>query len=346
MSKCACKCGEEVPRFVSHFLDELPPVSFKHIDVSALLGKMQQINADIDYLKRTMGTQVDACETMREVAEKLDSRLTSVEGHRGPDATSPAACVSAVEMQPGPALSSTAMEKPPGPDAAPAGVNGLLTVTPGRNGGCQPAPYVDPALGRTQDPPWSMVVKDGRRLKQVRLKQVGLPENSAHRSPTPRNVKTPAARNVRKKTGIIGTGVDSNILAVKTKIVKVFATKFDLNVDANTLSEYLKTKLDREVTCRKIESTQSRFSSFCVTAECNDVAELYDPLLWPAGSFVRRYYEPRRPRGADGRPPGPEDAPRSLGEGLLHGNGAGVPVALLDEDGVKASCSEGSDNTH
>ena len=189
---------------------------------------------------------------MREVAEKLDSRLTSVEGHRGPDATSPAACVSSVEMQPGPALSSTAMEKPPGPDAAPAGVNGLLTVTPGRNGGCQPAPYVDPALGRTQDPPWSMVVKDGRRLKQVRLKQVGLPENSAHRSPTPRNVKTPAARNVRKKTGIIGTGVVSNILAVKTKIVKVFATKFDLNVDANTLSEYLKTKLDREVTCRKI----------------------------------------------------------------------------------------------
>ena len=76
------------------------------------------------------------------------------------------------------------------------------------------------------------------------------------------------------------------------------------------------------------------------------MAELYDPLLWPAGSFVRRYYEPRRPRGADGRPPGPEDAPCSLGEGLLHGNGAGVPVALVDEDGVKASCSEGSDNTH
>lgn len=64
-------------------------------------------------------------------------------------------------------------------------------------------------------------------------------------------------------------------------MVKVFATKFDLSVDANTLSEYLKTKLDREVTCRKIEMTQSRFSSFCVTAECNDVVEIYDPQLWP-----------------------------------------------------------------
>ncbi|KAJ8415300.1 hypothetical protein AAFF_G00422800 [Aldrovandia affinis] len=70
-------------------------------------------------------------------------------------------------------------------------------------------------------------------------------------------------------------------------MVSVFATKFDPNVDADTLSDYLKEKLGREVKCRKIETAQSRFSSFCVTAECNDVAEMYDPQLWPAGSFVR-----------------------------------------------------------
>lgn len=73
------ECGEEIPRFVSHY----PPVSFKHIDVSVLLGKMQQINTDIDYLKRTMGTQV-ACEMLREVSEKLDGRLTAVMGHCDP----------------------------------------------------------------------------------------------------------------------------------------------------------------------------------------------------------------------------------------------------------------------
>lgn len=77
------ECGEEISRFVLHFLDELPPVSFKHIDVSVLLGKMQQINTDIDYLKRTMGTQV-ACEMLREVSEKLDGRLTAVMGHCDP----------------------------------------------------------------------------------------------------------------------------------------------------------------------------------------------------------------------------------------------------------------------
>lgn len=118
-------------------------------------------------------------------------------------------------------------------------------------------------------------------------------------------------------------------------------------MDANTLSEYLKTKLDQEVTCRKIETTQRRFSSFCVTAECNDVAEIYDPQLWPAGSFVRCYYEPRHPRGADGGPAArPEDVPGSREEGLLHSNSAGVPVVSVEEDGMKASYPAGSDKTN
>ena len=51
---------------------------------------------------------------------------------------------------------------------------------------------------------------------------------------------------------------------------------------------------------RKIETTLSRFSSFCVTAECDNVAEMYDPHLWPAGAFVRRYFEPRRAKVAGG----------------------------------------------
>ena len=58
------------------------------------------------------------------------------------------------------------------------------------------------------------------------------------------------------------------------------------------------------------------------------MAELYDLQLWlqiflPTGSFVPRYYEPRRPRGADGGLSGP-GAPCSQDEGRLHGNDAGM----------------------
>lgn len=288
-----------------------------------------------------MGTQVAACEMLRDVSEKLEARLTAVEGHCDPDAI----CFTAVETQLGLApsvsgLPSAVLERPMGLGPVfcpPSAADGGLTAERGETDGGRPAQSVDPALGRTQTPPWSRVVKDGRRLKQVS-------ENPAHRSPTPRTVKTPA-RYGRKKTGIIGTGVVSNILAVKTKMVKVFATKFDLSVDADTLSDYLKMKLNREVSCRKIEATQSRFSSFCISAECNDVAELYDPQLWPAGTFVRRFYEPRRPRGADGGLSGPEDAPRSRDEGLLHVNDASVPAVVVGEGGMKASCLAGNDKT-
>lgn len=331
------ECGEEIPRFVSHFLDELPPVSFKHIDVSALLGKMQQINADIDLLKRTMVDQVAACETLREVSATLNSRLTAVEGPCGLDPASSVPCLTALDIQPDPAPSETClsltMEKQqPGHDSAPCTTAEENGWTRTRSGEVAQMEDLAAGMGRTQPSAWSTVVKEGRRLKQV-------PENSAYRRATPRSGRTPA-RHARKKPSIIGTGEGSNILAVKTKMVRVFATKFDPCVDVNTLSDYLKKKLGREVTCRKIETTQSRFNSFCVSAECQDVEELYDPQLWPAGIYIRRYYEPRHARGVGGGPPGTEDAPRTRDVGLLHSNDAGVPPAPGGRDECQLSSGE------
>ena len=93
---------------------------------------------------------------------------------------------------------------------------------------------------------------------------------------------------------IVGTSLVSTIRTVKTKLVSVFATKFAPELDAETLSVYLKEKLDREVTCVKIDNDRSRFGSFKVTAECDNIGDMYSPELWPEGAFVRRYYEPRK----------------------------------------------------
>ena len=115
----------------------------------------------------------------------------------------------------------------------------------------------------------------------------------------PRLIKATGKRE-QKRTGITGTSTGGNIRAVKTKLVSVFATRFDPSLDADTLCDYLKEKLGREVKCRKIESAYIRCSSFHVCAECGEVAELYDHQLWPDGCFVRRYYEKRWPRGSTG----------------------------------------------
>lgn len=71
---------------------------------------------------------------------------------------------------------------------------------------------------------------------------------------------------------------------VKTKLVSVFATRFSPNLDTETLSVYLKEKRGHEV-------VHSRFSSFKVSAECNEAGEMYNQELWPEGAFVRRCYE-------------------------------------------------------
>ena len=56
------KCGKDFSRFVSFYLDELPPVTFSSIDVSALLGRIEQLNKEVSGMKKMMESQVGVCE--------------------------------------------------------------------------------------------------------------------------------------------------------------------------------------------------------------------------------------------------------------------------------------------
>ncbi len=64
---------------------------------------------------------------------------------------------------------------------------------------------------------------------------------------------------------IIGTGARGNISVVRTKLVSVFATKFTPDLNAETLSNYLKEKLGRDVNCQRIDTMNNRYSSFKVS---------------------------------------------------------------------------------
>lgn len=98
----------------------------------------------------------------------------------------------------------------------------------------------------------------------------------------------------KKTAGIVGTGMGGDSRVIKSKMVSVFATKFSPDLDSETLTNYMEDKLGRNVTCQKIEVVQSRFSFFKITAECKEVEEMYNPELWPEGTFVRRFYETRK----------------------------------------------------
>lgn len=136
-----------------------------------------------------------------------------------------------------------------------------------------------------QSPAWSTVVQKG----------VHKPPNAAVQpSRSTSAVQVCSKWKQQRKMGIIDTGTESNIPVVKTKLVTVFATRFSPNLDADTLCCYVTERLGKPVTCRKIDSTRNRFSAFHITAECNEVEDIYNPQLWRTRIYVCRYFEARR----------------------------------------------------
>ena len=105
-------------------------------------------------------------------------------------------------------------------------------------------------------PAWSHVLKHGFSMQATAAVQSKTSINP------PREKKT---------YGIVGTGGVGNMHAVTTKLVSVFATKLAPDLDSETLASYLKEQLSRDVTCQKIDTEYTRYSSFKVTAECKEV---------------------------------------------------------------------------
>lgn len=133
-------------------------------------------------------------------------------------------------------------------------------------------------------PAWSTVLKEGKQKVDVSLRP---------------GLQNHLKRERERKGGIIGPRTARNITVVKTKLVSVFATRCPPDLNAGILCAYLAEKLGKSVTCQKIDSTHNRLSSFHITAECNEVADMYGPQLWLLGVYVRCYFEARRQKMSD-----------------------------------------------
>lgn len=288
------ECGENIPRFVSHYLDELPPVGFGHMDASALLSRMEQLNQEVSGLRRALQIQAEVGENLGTIVATMDRRVTAVETHctSGYDIGADGTACEGMSGRAGPDRQEELTTSPAGKSchlgldteiasSSCGGVKGL-------EGSAQQQELLDVAVtsprSQIQSSQWSVVVKEGRK-KSGSLK-VTVPRKSHN--------KQSHLKRGQRNVGIIGTGTESNIGVVKTKLVNVFATRFSPTLDADTLRGYLSEKLENGiVTCRKIETVHSRYGSFHITAECNNVADIYNPKLWPDGTYVRRYYEAR-----------------------------------------------------
>lgn len=73
------EAGEDIPRFVSHYIDEFPPVTFNSLDVSCLLGKIERLSTDMTSMKHAMCMQTNVCEDLREITADMNQRICRVE---------------------------------------------------------------------------------------------------------------------------------------------------------------------------------------------------------------------------------------------------------------------------
>ena len=125
----------------------------------------------------------------------------------------------------------------------------------------------------------------------------------------PKDVQMPpsnGSRAVRQKnsSGVVGTAVDTNLTITDSKrLGKVLATRYGPTVDIACVKSDLESKLktttgiDHTVNVERVQTKYSSYSSFKITCMCSDINILYNPSIWPKGSFVKRWIDPRNSRG-------------------------------------------------
>ena len=75
------ECGDNVPRFVSHYLDELPPVTFTNMDVCGLFRKIEQLHNEVSAMKHALHRQTETSEGLRVVTADMNHRVSALEQH-------------------------------------------------------------------------------------------------------------------------------------------------------------------------------------------------------------------------------------------------------------------------
>lgn len=280
------ECGDNIPKFVSYYLDELPPVTFSNMDVCGLLRKVEQLHADVSVLKHAMLRQSETSEGLSAVAADVSRRICALEQNAAHGGAGFDAPVSWMEN----ASTTRATHYTDVGDADGSAEVPGTTGDSRRGEAPRPVlqamesltPAVSPGLTRLSpgSPKWNQVVKRGRQ-KRTEESQQGV-----------RSGKSVLERRAAKI--VVGTGAARDIKMITTKRVSVFASRFSPDVDVEVLRAHLMHKLGHEVSCERIATVNSRYASFKIAAECKDVGDMYNPELWPEGAYVRRYYEPRR----------------------------------------------------
>lgn len=201
--------GENVPRFVSYHLDDLPSVTFNSLDVSCLVSKIDRLSVELASMKNTVSKQSTECENLRGITTDISKRLSVIEEPSASNGIA-ATTMASEEVQ---------LHGPSHREPAPA-PSALSVIEETAGGGIEVA----------MSPVWSRVLKHGKSKQRSGKRFIAAVQSKTSMNP-PREKKT---------YGIVGTGAVENIHAVTTKRVSVFVTKLAPDLDSETLAKLFK----------------------------------------------------------------------------------------------------------
>ncbi|ELU05887.1 hypothetical protein CAPTEDRAFT_206148 [Capitella teleta] len=105
---------------------------------------------------------------------------------------------------------------------------------------------------------------------------------------------TPLTHPKYTRGSFCNEGTDNIAKTLKTKLIRVFVTGMVHETNPAEMEKMLKEKMNNNTVKCKLIQKGERSSSFCVSAECLSADEIYDPSLWPEGSYAQRYYSDRK----------------------------------------------------
>lgn len=73
------ECGENIPQFVSHYLDELLLDGFRNMDASALLSRMEQFSQEVVAMRIASEEQAYVSNNLRKATEAMERRVAVIE---------------------------------------------------------------------------------------------------------------------------------------------------------------------------------------------------------------------------------------------------------------------------
>ena len=270
MIKLLNERGNDIPSFVALDLARLPPITFDNIDVSALLARIQKVQDEVSALRLATHIQTDTAQSIKDTVAGLDNRLNRLEVKE----------IEREESQSQESQGDADMNVEPPTEREPR---------IGQIGDKETDTNTVPVLGEEKvEAPWATVVKRGRQGNAQEGKNVKQSQNDNNKF-------------VKKRQGgprremAVGTARNSGLQVVKRgRRASIFVTGFCPDTEATAVKNYVQDKTDLVVTCDKLESRYDTYSSFHITAMCEDPEVLLNGNIWPDGIRFRWFREPRR----------------------------------------------------